>query len=117
MEGRGLIRQNIEILGLTGHTKLLRRDATRPGPIGNMKPFDLVFADPPYGKKLGERAVAAFLENGWFAPNSILVLEERKDSLPTQLPGFKQLEIRSMGETTIGIFQRITEVSETGSSQ
>lgn len=30
-EARGLIRDNVEALGLTGVTKLFRRDATRPG--------------------------------------------------------------------------------------
>src|SRR5690606_11319527 len=34
VEGRGLIRSNIEALGLTGHTRILRRDATQLGAAG-----------------------------------------------------------------------------------
>ena len=45
IEGRGLLRQNIENFSLQGHSKVFRRDATELGPIGSMTPFDLVFAD------------------------------------------------------------------------
>ncbi len=53
-EGRGLIRTNVEAFGLQGRTKIFRRDATKLGEAGTMPPFGLVFADPPYGKGLGE---------------------------------------------------------------
>ena len=56
-EGRGLIRSNVEAFGLTGRTKIFRRDATSLGEAGTMQAFDLVFADPPYGKGLGELAL------------------------------------------------------------
>ena len=58
VEGRGLIRTNMETLGLNGVAKILRRDATDLGPAGTIAPFDLVFLDPPYGKGLGEKALA-----------------------------------------------------------
>ena len=57
-----------EGLGLTGVTKIWRRDATRLGPAGNMPPFGLVFCDPPYGKGLGARAMQAAMDGGWLAP-------------------------------------------------
>src|ERR671933_2634274 len=49
---RGLIRENVEALGVGGQSRLFRRDATRMGPIGPMEPFGLVFCDPPYGRDL-----------------------------------------------------------------
>ena len=55
---RGLIRGNVEALGLTGRTRIFRRDATRLGPAGTVPPFDVVFADPPYGHGLGNRRSA-----------------------------------------------------------
>lgn len=55
-EGRGLIRTNVEAFGLTGRCKIFRRDATSLGEVGTMQPFGLLFADPPYGKGLGEGA-------------------------------------------------------------
>ena len=53
-ESRALIRTNVEALGLTGVTKIWRRDATDLGPMaaGSGGPFDLAFLDPPYRKNL-----------------------------------------------------------------
>ena len=73
VEARGLIRQNVEALGLTGRTRVFRRDATDLGPAGNRGGFTLAFADPPYGKGLGEQALAAAATGGWLAPNAIVV--------------------------------------------
>ncbi len=50
-----MLRQNIEAFSLQGHTKILRRDACQLGIVGTMEPFDLVFADPPYGRRMGKR--------------------------------------------------------------
>ncbi|MEL7230150.1 MAG: 16S rRNA (guanine(966)-N(2))-methyltransferase RsmD [Pseudomonadota bacterium] len=106
-EGRGLLRQNVEALGLSGITKILRRDATKPGQAGTMGPFNLVFADPPYGKGLGEKALAMLLQNGWLAKNTLVVLEEAKGHLPPPLEGFDLLDQRAMGETEIGFFRAV----------
>lgn len=75
-EGRGLLRENVETLSLTGRTKIFRRDATDLGPSGASGTFDLVFADPPYGKGLGERALVSAAENGWLKEGAVIVLEE-----------------------------------------
>ncbi|MEL6968502.1 MAG: 16S rRNA (guanine(966)-N(2))-methyltransferase RsmD [Pseudomonadota bacterium] len=104
-QGRGLVRSNIEALGLTGRTKLFRRDATRLGAVGTLAPFQLVFADPPYAKGLGERAAASLAQGGWMAPSALFVLEEKRGSLPVTLPDFVALDVRAMGDTEIGIFQ------------
>ena len=57
ISARAVVHENIEELGLTGVTKVYRRDATRLGAPGNLEQFDLVFADPPYGEGLGEAAI------------------------------------------------------------
>jgi 16S rRNA (guanine966-N2)-methyltransferase len=73
---RGVIRENADALGLIGQCKIWRRDATRLGPCAPQPPFDLIFADPPYGKKLGEKALASLVSGGWLAPQAVIVLEE-----------------------------------------
>lgn len=72
---RALIRENVEKLGLTGSTKIWRRDATRLGPCRG-EGFDLIFLDPPYGAGLGDKALASASEGGWIAPGALIVLEE-----------------------------------------
>ena len=63
--------------GLNGVTRILRRDATDLGQAGTIAPFDLVFCDPPYGKGLGEKALASAAAGGWLKPGALCVLEER----------------------------------------
>lgn len=92
-EARGIIRDHIEAFGAGGVAKLLRRDATDLGPAGAMGPFDVVFLDPPYGKGLGEKALASLAAGGWLAPDATIVLEESADA-ELQLPSGFTIELR-----------------------
>ncbi len=104
-EGRGLLRENVDALSLQGRTKIFRRDATDLGPKGAVEPFDLVFADPPYGMGLGERSLASAVAHGWLNDGAIIVLEERADAA-VQLPkGFDLLDSRSFGDTIMRIMR------------
>lgn len=100
-EGRGLVRTNVEAFGLTGRTKIFRRDATGLGDAGTLGPFGLVFADPPYGKGLGELALQSARAGGWLAPGALCVVEETASVAFEPGPGFSVLEERSYGETII----------------
>jgi 16S rRNA (guanine966-N2)-methyltransferase len=107
VEARGLIRRNIETLGLTGRTRIFRRDATRLGEAGTVAPFDLAFADPPYGRAFGERALEAALAGSWLKPGAICVLEESAKTSVKPIAGFEELEKRAVGDSQI-IFLRAT---------
>ncbi|MEQ1953311.1 16S rRNA (guanine(966)-N(2))-methyltransferase RsmD [Mesorhizobium sp. CN2-181] len=100
-EGRGLIRTNIEAFGLTGRTKIFRRDATRLGEAGTVQPFGLLFADPPYGKGLGEQALASALAGGWLTPRALCVVEETSSAAFGSVDGFVSLDERSYSDTVI----------------
>lgn len=105
-EGRGLIRTNVETMGLQGRTKIFRRDATTLGEVGTIQPFDIVFADPPYGKGLGERALAAALAGGWLRDKAFVVVEEAASS-PFQPPaGLVLAQRRDYGDTTVAFCER-----------
>ncbi len=99
---RGAIRDNIEALGLFGETRIHRRDATDLGvkPAGLGDPFDLVFLDPPYGKGLGEAALARLGQGGWIAPDALIVLEVGADETPST-PHFETLDQREYGAAKI----------------
>ena len=105
---RGAIRRNVEALGLTGITKIWRRDATRLGAVGTIVPFDLVFCDPPYGKRLAMQALASASEGGWLARGAIAVLEERAGQIPdsphiSDEPALEEIDRRRYGDTEIAI--------------
>jgi len=100
-EGRGLIRDNVEALGLQGRTRIFRRDATRLGNVGTLAPFHLVFADPPYGKGLAGPALSAARAGGWLAPGAVAVVEEAAGAPFAPGPGFAVADERRYGDTVI----------------
>lgn len=100
-EARGFIRLNIETLGLTGRTRIFRRDATKLGDIGKMAPYGLVLADPPYGEQLGEAALAATESGHWLTPGAICVLEEVATAEVKPSAGFALLGQRLLGDTLL----------------
>ena len=101
VEGRGLLWENIDSLGLHGRARILRRDATKLGPVGTMEPCHFLFADPPYGQGLGEAAILSAHEGGWVMPGALVVLEERADVEPAVDPVFQPLEQRIFGDTRV----------------
>ena len=104
VEARGLLRQNVETLSLTGRTRIFRRDATDLGSVGNMPPFRLLFADPPYGQGLGERALTSAGKGGWLEPGALAVLEEAAKTEPAPIPGFNKLDSRRIGDSILTFF-------------
>ncbi len=101
-DSRALQRENVEALGLTGATKIWRRDATDLGPIntGSGGPFGLVFLDPPYNKNLIPPALKSLKDGGWLAPDALLVAETNA-SEAVDAPGFTLLDERDYGETRL----------------
>ena len=61
------------------------------------------FLDPPYGRALGERAVAAAMEGGWLAPGALVVWEEGAAIAPN--PGLTLLDARRYGNAMISILR------------
>ncbi|SNX68936.1 16S rRNA (guanine966-N2)-methyltransferase [Cereibacter ovatus] len=95
-----LLRQNIGLMRAADSCEIQRRDATRPAPPP-AAPVTLCFLDPPYGKRLGEAALAAHA--GWLAPGALVVWEESQP--PTPPDGFTQLDQRRYGETLVTILE------------
>lgn len=105
VEGRGLLHTNIETLGVIGRAKIFRRDATALGGVGTVEPFHLLFADPPYAKGLGERALDAAARGGWLVDGALAILEERADIQPAAVDGYDLLEVRTFGETRMHFYR------------
>jgi 16S rRNA (guanine966-N2)-methyltransferase len=108
VEARALLRDNVEQLGLGGVTRIFRRDATKLGPAHPLDPFDLVFADPPYGKELAEKALVSARDGGWLKPDALLVVEEAADAGFIAPDGFEELERRRYDDTEF-VFLRVSQ--------
>ena len=106
-ESRAAIRENLEHLGLNGHAKLYKRDAAslgpRPGSVGPA--FSLVFADPPYGRKLGEAALVSARDGDWLVPGALCIVEEAVTSDFAAPEGFVEVDRRRYGVTEF-VFMR-----------
>lgn len=98
--GLALLKRNIALMRAEDRCDILRRDATKPG-LNPGAAFDVVFLDPPYGKAMGEVALAALTP--WLAPEALVIWEE---SLPPNPPsGFAQMDQRKYGDTLVTILK------------
>ena len=60
-----------------------------------------MFLDPPYGKGLGEKALASAQEGGWLKPQAVIVVEEAADAGFVVPEGFEELERRVYDDTAV----------------
>jgi 16S rRNA (guanine966-N2)-methyltransferase len=110
VEARSLLRANVEALGLGGVSRVFRRDATKLGVVHPVEPFSLVFADPPYGKGLGEQALASARDGGWLTPEALIVVEEAAAAAFKAPEGYEEIERRAYDDTEF-VFLRIKTAS------
>jgi len=105
VDARGVIRNNADALGVIGQCKIWRRDATKLGPCAPQTPFNLIFADPPYGKGLGEQALASVMDGGWLAPGGVVVLEEAEKVAVRNVAGLTPVDTRIYGDTQVRFYR------------
>ena len=98
---RALIRENVEALGLTGASKIWRRDASALGALDTLSPFDLAFLDPPYRKDLVAPALAGLRGGGWLKQPALVVAEMAEDETPARTDGYAVLDERVYGDTRV----------------
>ncbi|MCI4660729.1 MAG: 16S rRNA (guanine(966)-N(2))-methyltransferase RsmD [Neomegalonema sp.] len=104
-KARALIRQNVETLGLVGKTRILRRDATRLG-ANDREPYTHLFLDPPYGKGLGNVAIAAALAHDWLTPGALVIWERGASEALEPPEGVSLADERQYGDTKIALLLR-----------
>jgi 16S rRNA (guanine966-N2)-methyltransferase len=95
---RALIKRNIDLMRAGDEAVYLAANATALPP-NRGHGFDLVFLDPPYGKGLGEAALACCITGGWLVPGALVVWEENKP--PVIPPAFSQIDQRKYGDTVV----------------
>jgi len=66
-----------------------------------VSPFDLAFVDPPYGRGLGEAALAAASAGRWFKPGALCVLEESARMTVGPIAGLVEIERRAIGDSQL----------------
>jgi len=104
---RAAIGANVGVLKLGDRARIDRRDATTLSArtTGDGGSFDLAFLDPPYGKALGEAALARLLAGGWLAPDALVVLERGMDDPAPTPAGFEPLDERTWGAARVSFLR------------
>lgn len=98
-----LLRRNIDLMRAVPQTVVMRRDVTALGPNRGGEGYNLVFLDPPYGRGLGEKALASCQSGSWLTPAAMVVWEESAAPLPPA--GFALLDQRRYGDTVITLLR------------
>jgi len=107
VEARALLRNNTEVLGLGGTSRIFRRDATKLGAVYPLEPFTLAFLDPPYRKGLAEKALTSARAGGWLDKGALAVVEEATDAKFAAPEGYEEIERRGYDNTEL-VFLRAT---------
>jgi 16S rRNA (guanine966-N2)-methyltransferase len=97
-----LIRANVAKMHAEAEAQVIRQDVRRLGPNPGSG-HGLVFLDPPYGKGLGEQALAAAVKGGWLAPVAMVVWEE--GTAPPVPEGFALADQRKYGDTIVTLLR------------
>lgn len=99
---RGVIRDNVEALGLFGVTRVHRRSATSLGdmPASIGQPFDIAFMDPPYHQGLVEPCLKILKDGGWLSDDALIVLETAVDEVP-DIAGWTCVNHREIGAAKV----------------
>lgn len=97
-----ILQGNIRLLDVMSEARVIARDAVKlPGNEGDAA--RLVFLDPPYGKGLGEKALAAATSGGWIAEGALIVWEENAEQVAPE--GFTRLDARRYGDTWVTLLE------------
>ena len=98
------IRANLDTLGLA-HLADVRGLSAASLPAPSPRPFDVIFADPPYAPGSGSAVVAEVARAGWLAPGGWMAVET--DAKEATDPGPFALEVdRKVGRARITLLSR-----------
>jgi len=112
-------RKALEILGHNllhcfpdAPARAFQIDLSRSSSLARLKahlpadsPFDLIFLDPPYEKKLAKRLLEMVEDSELISGKTTILVEEKKDQpLPEKLNRLTLLDNRCYGETCIWLY-------------
>lgn len=104
------LRQNATMLGLDeGRCRVVAEDVAKVLNKAPHAPFDVIFIDPPYGKKLLEPTLRSVLRRGWLKDGGIVTAEVEARAVVDAEHMDAALELmadREFGQTRILIWKK-----------
>ena len=100
-----LLARNVDTLGLAAASRIVRARVERFLETYQEAPFDLVLADPPYGRGLADEALSRLASARLLAPDATVVVERRRTEPDLAPPaGLAPLKRRVSGDTSLDFF-------------
>ncbi len=105
-QAAGVISSNLKICCLEERATFIRSGVLQTlSRLEREKPFDLIFLDPPYGKGLVQKVVAALADSEFLAPEGIICAESAsQDDIPGAIGGLVRIDKRCYGSTAVHFF-------------
>jgi 16S rRNA (guanine966-N2)-methyltransferase len=101
------LRANIAACKAGDACRVIAGDVTAP--LIAAAACTLVFLDPPYGKGLVLRALAALQAKGWIAPGALIIAETGRDEENAIPPGFEVLSTRDHGAARLAVLRALPD--------
>ena len=100
-----VIRENLRIVGVEAEVIRSKVEKILKTFGAKQRAFDMIFADPPYEKDLGMKALQAVCGMNLLAENGIMALTVRKtEEFPKEVYSCRQIFDRRYGDTRLVIY-------------
>lgn len=110
-----IVRANLRTAGLEDKAEVYKNDAERAlkALAKREAKFDLVFLDPPYRLKHGDKLMSMMEQLGLLHPGATIVLEyESSYAYPERVGAFAETRKAQYGETAVSIYRYSAEDHE-----
>lgn len=98
------LQANVETLGVQAETGLIKDDVLKVLRRPPQQPYNLIFMDPPYRKKLAEPALRLLAAHRWLTPGAFVTAEIEKEASFAVPSGFTLETDRLLGQTRVCIW-------------
>lgn len=108
-----IIRENLKLCGFSDRARVYRNDAARACQILGQKGvrFDIIFADPPYGRGLHSSILGQIDQAGILRAGGVVVLEHgSRDLVPSSTAHLKFSRTERYGDTQLSFYLRQDEI-------
>lgn len=100
-EAIATVKHNAGRMGEEAHIDCLQADATQLGKA--RQPYDLIFLDPPYFKKMIEPALLSLYKGGWIEKDALIIIEHDEKETITLPEPFVSIDQRRYGRAIIEV--------------
>lgn len=107
-----LMWKNLERLGFKDKAKVIKKDVLRFIRGKNQECFDIIFADPPYGKGLCQKVLEILAEKNFLDSEGIVIIEHHKKEKIEEKENFILLKQKRYGDTLVSFFREKSKNKE-----